>query len=116
MLLVVPAIAAASKPKPNPADFPLTAHTLFSSLQPMEGRAYGFDLDVTINGQEMDLFCYGAGPEDLLPVVDYPAKLDPPDKSAKFSAAPAPHYTLLMPNGTTLDFVVRRMGRPPAQQ
>lgn len=70
LLVLFCRVASAEKKKPNPADFPLIAHTI-SSGRTQVGLFSYFVLDVTIDGREMELVSNSARVDELLPVMDY---------------------------------------------
>jgi hypothetical protein len=102
-LLTVPMVAA---PPPNPADFPITLHMLYSSMT-LSGEYQR--IDVVIDGQPMELSSNASG---VLTLGDYPARVSPKVSAPKNWSAydNMKGYDLLMPDGKVRTYTVTAVG------
>jgi hypothetical protein len=109
-LLLQPAFLLAAPVKPNPADFTLTVHVVYSSTTLGGGVQL---LDVLIDGQQMKLGCGTA--TGVLTLGDYPARVSPNVGKVGKAKDPYPYdivkgYDLLMPDGKERTYTVMAMG------
>jgi len=120
-LLSLSCTALAEKPKPpNPADFTVTVHVVFSHFIPTRDTTAGYqELDTIIDGQQVELRCYSA--QGVLTLGDYKAKrIDSGSwKGGFFPMSPTGFdiyrlYDLLMPDGMSREFEMVGLG-PSAQ-
>jgi hypothetical protein len=113
-LLSFSSMAMAEKPKPNPADFTVAVHVVFSHYITTVSSGYQ-QLDTVIDGMQVELECDSA--LGVLLPGDYKAKrIDPANGSnAFFPKHPDGFdifrlYDLLMPDGTSREFYVIGLG------
>jgi hypothetical protein len=111
-ILLLPALlSAGAAPKPNPADFTVLVHVVFSrSITQVQGGSRQ-ELRGTVDGQEVELTSYSTS--GVLRPGDYKARLLPnlngpkhPNFFDEFVG-----YDLLLPDGTTRDFALTGLGR-----
>jgi hypothetical protein len=108
-LLLPCSVMMAAKPKPNPADYTVTVHVVFSR----SGEWHSAErqvLEAVVDGQPMEMS--GDGTAVLLP-GDYKARLigmKAWDKRISNDYEVAPTYEFLFDDGTTRLYVVDGMG------
>ena len=114
LLLFPTTLLYAAKPQPNPADYTITVHVVFSrSTQPYgEGVklcAPTSELEAVINGQQVELQATNTG---VLALNDYKARVIPTRGVPKNANASDIYltYEFLLPDGTTRDFYVVGLG------
>jgi hypothetical protein len=115
LLLLIPAITLAAKPKPDPADFPVTVHVISSASRYAEADKivyYSQVLETTIEGQPIQLQFGSTSGYGVLALGDYKARkstnVHPPKWAT--SADLFESYDLLMPDGNVRTFSVTRLG------
>jgi hypothetical protein len=111
LLLLPTTFLYAAKPQPNPADYTITVHVVFSRSEPYgEGVNYQplQQLETVINGQQVELRTNNPG---VLALNDYKARIIP-TKGIKNANASDVYltYELLLPDGTTREYMVAGLG------
>jgi hypothetical protein len=112
LLLVQTTFLCAAKPQPNPADYTITVHVVFSRSEPYgEGVAYQpmQELETVINGQHVELRTTNPG---VLALNDYKARILPTPHTPKNANASDVYlsYEFLLPDGTTRMYDVTGLG------
>ena len=111
LLLVQTTFLCAAKPSSNPADYPITAHVVFSRYIPGAGSVVGYQqLDTIINGQQVELD--GENGLGVLALGDYKAQLSTTNWIPKHLNGYDTFvvYRFLLPDGTIRDFDVVGLG------
>jgi hypothetical protein len=93
---------------PNPADFPITVHVVYSR-SPISGGEQR--IDVQIDGQTVELTSNASG---VLKLGDYPARISPKVNAPKNWSPYDLYkgYDFLMPDGKVRTYYVTAMGSP----
>jgi len=112
LLLVQPTFLYAAKPQPNPADYTITVHVVYSRSTPYgEGVNYQplQQLETVINGQQVELQTANPG---VLALNDYKARVMPTKGIPKNANASDVYltYEFLLPDGTTRTYYVSGLG------
>ena len=111
-LLLPTTFLYAAKPQPNPADYTITVHVVFSRSEPYgEGALYQpfQELVTVINGQQVELRTTNAG---VLALNNYKARVIPTRGVPKNANASDVYltYEFLLPDGTTRTYDVTGLG------
>ena len=112
LLLLPTTFLYAAKPQPNPADYTITVHVVFSrSADSYAGGLYFTyqDLETVINGQHVELRTTNSG---VLALKDYQARVIPTKGVPKNANASDVYltYEFLLPDGTTRAYDVTGLG------
>ncbi|SEG21455.1 hypothetical protein SAMN05421819_2229 [Bryocella elongata] len=110
LLLALP-MWGRSKPKPNPADYPVKVHVVVSRLRFYNGFEHEV-IEAYVDGRYEELSSSNAALALLAP-GDYVAQLVDADKHPKAYEA-ITSYSVLFPDGSTRSFDVTGVGIPPA--
>lgn len=107
LLLLVPTLALAVKPAPNPADYTVAVHVrssrLTSELDPTAGFPRTQHLVVVIDAKTYELLAEHSN-DKLLRVGDYKAKIVVDEETQGYEYHRI--YEFLFPDGKTLQFLV----------
>ena len=114
IFLMLQTVFLAAADKANPADFGVKVHVISSSLRhDRTGFTPSQVLEVTIDGQPIQLTSFLLSANAVLAIGDYPARLS----TNKAYANQHPNgydiiraYDLLFPDGHTRTFTVTRLG------
>ena len=112
LLLLPTTLLYAAKPQPNPADYTITVHVVFSRFTEFfaSGIYYPYQrLQTVISGQQVELQATNTG---VLALNDYKARVIPTRGVPKNANASDIYltYEFLLPDGTTRDFYVVGLG------
>ena len=112
LLLLPTTLLYAAKPQPNPADYTITVHVVFSRSAEFfaSGVYYPYQqLQTVINGQQVELQTTNTG---LLALNDYKARIIHTAGVPKNPNASDIYltYEFLLPDGTTRAYVVTGLG------
>jgi len=104
ILILVPALAWAAKPAPNPADYTITVHVQSSRLNVVQGWSNPslHHLTVLIDGKKFEL--EGGGGLGVLRVGDYKAKIASDETKRPYEYLRV--YEFLFADGTTRQYRV----------
>jgi len=115
LLLLVPALAWADKPAPNPADYTINVHVqssrLITQCSDVTGGSsvcyQGQQLEVLIDGKKLELqgaFARGKSAPGVMRVGEYKAKVVKEDTSRAYEYTRT--YEFIFPDGKTLQYEV----------
>jgi hypothetical protein len=112
LFLLPTTLLYAAKPQPNPAEYTITVHVVFSRSIPYgEGVNYAplQELETVINGQQVELRTANPG---VLALADYKARIIPTTHIPKNASSSDVYvtYEFLLPDGATREFAVVGLG------
>jgi hypothetical protein len=112
LALLLPATIFASA-KPNPADFPITIHVIYSRSVSSGGGTQQ-QIEAAVDGKPVELTANSLG---VLALADYPARISPDVRAPSFH--PNTYdiyqgYDFLMPDGKIRTFALTAIGSTDA--
>jgi hypothetical protein len=109
LLLLPPTALFAASTKPNPADFPITIHVVYSRSVSSSGGTQQ-QIDAVVDGKQVELTANSLG---VLALGDYPARISPSFRAPSFhpnSYDIYQGYDFLMPDAKIRTFALTAIG------